>query len=84
MAYIDRENKTRGYAYRKHQQKRHIKKKLFVLKNVYQLDDAYIPCAQPHRLDKRKIHCSCPMCSEKTKNAGWKHADLVNMQKGRE
>lgn len=37
--------------------------------------------AQPHRLSKGKIHCSCPMCAAKT-NArrgtyvhGWKAAD---------
>ena len=37
----------------------------------------------PHRgmLNKGKIHCSCPMCSIKTKRNGWKHSDLIKIQK---
>lgn len=37
-----------------------------------------------HRLAKGKIHCSCPMCSSKTKTHGWKHSDKVKLSKGQE
>ncbi len=46
-----------------------------------------------HQYSKNKIHCSCPMCSQKTNNKGkrrlkpgnylpaknWKHSDLVKI-----
>lgn len=74
----------------------HIKRKEKTLRNVY--DAGYGDCknneklgsyygytkGQSHRLSKDKIHCSCPMCREKTKERGWKHADVVNMMKGQE
>lgn len=36
---------------------------------------------QLHRLNKRKIHCSCPLCREKTKEKGWKHSDKKKLMK---
>lgn len=35
-----------------------------------------------NRLSKAKIHCSCPMCSYKTKTHGWKHSDLRKIEAG--
>ena len=43
-----------------------------------------------HQYSKNKIHCSCPMCKQKTNNRGrqkyygigsknWKHSDLVKI-----
>lgn len=80
----------------RHESYTHIKRKENILKNVY--DAGYGDCknneklgsyygytkGQPHRLSKEKIHCSCPMCREKTKERGWKHTDVVNMMKGLE
>lgn len=72
----------------------HIKRKEKILKNVYdagngecknneKLGSYYgYTKGKSHRLSKGKIHCSCPMCREKTKERGWKHADIVNMMKG--
>ena len=47
-----------------------------------------------HQYSKNKIHCSCPMCSQKTNNKGknrlkhgnyypsknWKHSDLLKIE----
>ena len=43
-----------------------------------------------HQYSKNKIHCSCPMCTQKTNNRGrnkwygkggknWKHSDLIKI-----
>jgi len=43
-----------------------------------------------HQYSKNKIHCSCPMCTQKTNNRGrnkwygkgsknWKHSDLIQI-----
>ena len=45
-----------------------------------------------HQYSKNKIHCSCPMCTQKTNNRGrhkyygkgsknWKHSDLVKINR---
>lgn len=36
---------------------------------------------QIHRLAKGKIHCSCPLCQEKTRTLGWKHSDKVKIER---
>lgn len=36
---------------------------------------------QIHRLAKSKIHCSCPLCQEKTRLNGWKHSDKVKIER---
>lgn len=66
----------------RHESYTHIRRKEKILKNV-KLGSYYgYTRGQPHRISKGKIHCSCPMCREKTKERGWKHADVVNMMKG--
>ena len=34
-----------------------------------------------NQLVKGKIHCSCPMCSSKTKKDGYSHSDLKKITK---
>ena len=63
----------------------HIKKKEKILKNIIWAD---MDCSsmeviqQHHRLSKAKVHCSCPMCTEKVSNLGWKYKDRINLSKG--
>lgn len=76
-------NRSRAY-YRKMRVKHiHRKKKIAELYygwGYYRIDGKY---------SKGKIHCSCPMCSEKTKNKknhyypsrNWKHSDKVKIEK---
>lgn len=79
---------NRKYAYKKHQDYVHIKRKYNILKYVYRLEDKDIQnniCWGPiHKLSKNKVHCSCPMCQRKTSNSGMKHTDLINYAKGQE
>ena len=54
--------------------KSHIRKKKQILKDVWQLtswEKAHLKIwKQPHRLNKQKVHCSCPMCTSKVSNLG--------------
>lgn len=71
--------------------KKHVKRKEFILKNIYDAPTHQIEfeCTsyygytkgQPHRLSKNKVHCSCPLCSSKTKLRGYKHSDVLKMMK---
>lgn len=54
----------------RYQTKRHIKRKQYIIKYIYNDDNIYWDKNQPHRLNKQKIHCSCPFCSPKTRNKG--------------
>lgn len=54
--------------YRRKQRHKHICRRLEIIKNVYQDNPIYWCGNDPGRLDKAKIHCSCPMCSAKTRN----------------
>lgn len=78
----------REYAYKKHKDYVHMKRKYNILKYVYRMDDKDIQnniCWGPiHKLSKNKVHCSCPMCQRKTSKLGMKHADSINYDKGRE
>lgn len=57
-----------------------------IIKDVWQLDDFGKSnlnlWQQPHRLNKQKVHCSCPMCTEKVSNLGWKHSDKQHLAQG--
>ena len=46
-----------------------MRKKMNILKNVYH-EWGFFPEGQLHRLNKGKIHCSCPRCSKKRKDYG--------------
>ena len=54
--------------YRRKQRHKHICRRLEIIKNVYQDNPIYWCGNDPGRLDKAKIHCSCPLCSAKTRN----------------
>lgn len=56
--------------YRRYQRRRNIKRKIYIIENIYKDDIKYFCANQPGRLDGNKIHCSCPVCSIKTRNKG--------------
>lgn len=77
----------------RYETQKHIKRKERIIRSVYDASSAYIGSGEfydyykergLHRLSKDKIHCSCPLCSEKTKNIGFKHSDLIKIAKGLE
>ena len=76
----------RTRAFRKNQEKRIITKKTKIVRNVFHYSNEdfsrNVLWKYPHRFSKNIVHCSCPMCSRKTKELGWKHSDKVNLQKG--
>ncbi|MGE7114384.1 hypothetical protein [Lysinibacillus sp. NPDC047702] len=52
--------KNRSKAYIRHQRERVIRKKCFILKNVFLRENYHMPVRGT--LSKGKIHCSCRMC----------------------
>lgn len=75
-------NKT----YKRFKTQVHISRKKRIVKDCWGLSPDFIPnvLTQQHRLSKGKVHCSCPMCSLKTRKNGWKYRDKVNREKGME
>mgnify|MGYP006949741162 FL=1 len=73
-------------AYKRFKTQAHISRKKRIVKDCWGLSPDFIPnvLTQPHRLSKGKVHCSCPMCSQKTRKNGWKYRDKVNREKGLE
>lgn len=66
-------------AYKRHQDFVHIERKKKIIRSVYidskdEIENLKI-MKQSHRLSKAKVHCSCPMCTSKVSNLGWKHRD---------
>lgn len=66
-------------AYKRHQDFVHIERKKKIIRSVYidskeEIENLKI-MKQSHRLSKAKVHCSCPMCTSKVSNLGWKHVD---------
>lgn len=67
----------------------HIRRKMKILKSVWNEDvEDWTGYNQPHRLNKKKIHCSCRSCSIRTNpnhggfNDGWKVSDQKKLAKG--
>ena len=58
--------------YRRYQRRRNIKRKKYIIENIFKDDLKYFCADQPGRLDGNKIHCSCPSCRNKTRNKGKK------------
>lgn len=57
----------RDRAYYRYQKKKHIQRKLGILRRIYGEEDVSDWTRdQPGRLSKGKIHCSCRMCRAKT------------------
>lgn len=61
-----------------HERLAHIRRKKRILKYVYGEVDSS-PWGCDGELSKGKIHCSCPMCREKTWAIGPKHSDKKKM-----
>lgn len=75
----------RGMVYRRSQTKRAIRRKKMILEKVYCMEKAeqWFGTSEDHslhRLDKAKVHCSCPMCATKTKKDGWSHRDRKELK----
>lgn len=75
-------NKT----YKRFKTQVHISRKKRIVKDCWGLSPDFVPnvLTQPHRLSKGKVHCSCLMCTQKTRKNGWKYRDKVNRAKGLE
>lgn len=71
-------------AYRRHETYRHIAKKQRIITEIKHGSIYNNAQYKGNKLSKGKVHCSCPMCSSKTRRNGWKHADLVALSKGYE
>ena len=56
--------------WKRYQKAKHIKRKQRIIKEIYKDNEFVWDKNQPNRLDGLKIHCSCPMCSAKSKNRG--------------
>ena len=83
MINLSYTQKRHSKAYQRHQDFTHAKRKANIVRNWGNGSfEGFTRGGQVHRLSKGKIHCSCPMCREKTKERGWKHSDLVNVAKG--
>lgn len=67
-----------NYAKRRKNDQKHIAKKTQIIKDVYNDDEWYDTLTrdgkQKHRLSKAKVHCSCPMCQEKS-NMEYSYSD---------
>lgn len=64
---------------------KHIAKKEHIIKDVFGMGafEGMTHGGQIHRLSKKKVHCSCPLCSAKTSKYGntpnFTHADRIKI-----
>ena len=68
----------RTRAERRHNDWTKIHHKAAIIKYVWR-DEKWFDSAfkgKEHRLSKSKVHCSCPLCSAKTRKNGYKISDL--------
>lgn len=57
---------------RRHNDWKHINRKLFIVRNTWcSVDETWSNMREPHRWSKQKVHCSCMMCSAKTRRDGY-------------
>lgn len=72
----------RTKAERRHNDWMKIRKKANIIKNVWNDEEWFEGFwrHQEHRLSKEKVHCSCPMCSAKTRKNGYKISDLKKLE----
>ena len=84
----------RTRALRRHNDKKKALRKRYITLNAYysysiDMQEYY---DNLHQYSKNKIHCSCPMCTQKTNNRGrrkwygkgsknWKHSDLIKINR---
>lgn len=87
------ENKPLSRAYNRDISKRKALRKRQIIRNIYCWSDNPDYYNNLHQYSKNKIHCSCPWCSEKTRNKGhrriaknynrsinWKKSDLIKIE----
>lgn len=72
-------NKSRSRAYNRDVSKRKALRKKRIAEEVYYDGKEYPYYNNLHQYSKNKIHCSCPMCSPKTRNKG--HRNRKNYQR---
>lgn len=73
-------NRDRAY-YRKMRRK-HIARKVNIVKNTWYASEESLHDAKfVGRLNKGKVHCSCMLCTGKTKYRGYSARDLRNIDK---
>ena len=86
--HVDIPNHAHDKVYKRKKTQTHIQRKKKIVENVWniseEMKEEFPLLVQPHRLNKLKVHCSCPICSQKTRTDGWKHSDKVKLEKGRE
>lgn len=63
-------NKSRGRAYNRDVSKRKALRKKRLAEEVYYNGKEWPYYNNLHQYSKNKIHCSCPICSPKTRNKG--------------
>ena len=63
-------NKSRSRAYNRDVSKRKALRKKRIAEEVYYDGKEHPYYNNLHQYSKNKIHCSCPMCSPKTRNKG--------------
>ena len=72
-------NKSMSRAYNRDVSKRKALRKKRIAEEVYYNGKEYPYYNNLHQYSKNKIHCSCPMCSPKTRNKG--RRDRKNYQR---
>ena len=74
---IKKDTNIRRNGYYRKQRIKHIKKKYEKRSIAWGLEatEDYYQNVAKGTLSKGKIHCSCWMCSSKTKRNGWKHSE---------
>lgn len=67
-------NETTSRSYYRHHQKRVIQRKVKIAKQL----DWHVPYTG--QIAKGKVHCSCWMCSQKTRRDGFPHSKTVQLE----
>ena len=72
----------RTKAERRHNDWKKIHHKEYIIRNIWRdenwFNDAF--AGKEHYLSKNKIHCSCPICTAKTRRDGYKISDLRKLE----
>lgn len=63
-------------SYRRYQKDRHVRRKEYIIKNIYCDDVRHWYTRSPKQLDGKKIHCSCGMCMAKTRNKKYRRRHI--------
>ena len=74
---------NRDRAYYRYQRNKHIGRKIHILKGYGEWRMDGWMREQPGRLAKGKIHCSCPMCREKSYD-DWSQSDKRSILSGKQ